>query len=109
MHLRQKVIWFGPTVSVLSETEKRGFRRDYSPENSPETLEISSVIVLQTDTLLVPAMPQLPDNSQLTGITAKFDNGVLIVTVPKTIPKEPEVTDIPINAGDDTSIPPIDV
>ena len=39
---------------------------------------------------------QLPDNVQLTNITAKFNNGVLIVTVPKIVPKESEVTDVPI-------------
>lgn len=38
----------------------------------------------------------LPDNVQLTNITAKFNNGVLIVTVPKIVPKESEVTDVPI-------------
>lgn len=51
----------------------------------------------------------LPENAQLTGITAKFDNGVLIVTVPKTIPKEPEITDVPIDAAEGDSIRPIDV
>lgn len=52
----------------------------------------------------------LPENAQLTGITAKFDNGVLIVTVPKTIPTEPEVTDVLIDdAADDDSIRPINV
>lgn len=51
----------------------------------------------------------LPENALLTGITAKFDNGVLIVTVPKTTPKESEVTDVPIDVADDNSIRPIDV
>ncbi len=39
---------------------------------------------------------QLPDNADLSGITARFDNGVLTVTVKKTRPTPEDVTDIPI-------------
>ena len=39
---------------------------------------------------------QLPDNADLSGITARFDNGVLMVTVKKTRPTPEDVTDIPI-------------
>jgi HSP20 family molecular chaperone IbpA len=48
--------------------------------------------------------PQLPENAELTGITARFENGVLTVRVPKAIPVEPEVTEIPIADGDDNTI-----
>ncbi len=41
--------------------------------------------------------PQLPDNADISGITARFDNGVLTVTVKKTQPTPVEVTDIPIS------------
>ena len=40
---------------------------------------------------------QLPDNAELTSISARFNNGVLIVSVPKIVRKEPEVTDVPID------------
>ncbi len=55
-----------------------------------------------TETLCMP--PQLPENAELTGITARFENGVLTVRVPKAIPVEPEVTEIPIADGDDNTI-----
>ena len=46
---------------------------------------------------------QLPDNAALTSISARFNNGVLIVSVPKIARKEPEVTDIPIDEYLDSS------
>lgn len=40
---------------------------------------------------------QLPEDADLSGITARFRDGVLTVMIKRTKPAEPETTDVPID------------
>lgn len=46
---------------------------------------------------------QLPEDADLSGITAAFRDGVLAVTVKRVQPAEPEVEDVPIDDWFDVS------
>ena len=40
---------------------------------------------------------QLPEDADLSGITARFRDGVLTVMIKRTKPAEPDTTDVPID------------